>query len=79
MQVSILLLCNLSTVNNDLKKKLNISPKGFIFLNIFNSKFSYIKVWFTAENSKLLQIEDKINITLIIYWHVTDKNESLFN
>ena len=30
------------------------------------SKFSYIEVWFTDQNSKLLEIEDKINITLII-------------
>ena len=30
------------------------------------SKFSYIEVWFTDQKSKLLEIEDKINITLII-------------
>ena len=36
------------------------------FLKIFNSEFSYIEVWFTDQNSKLLKIEDKINITLVI-------------
>ena len=31
-----------------------------------NSKFSYIEVWFTDQNSKPLNIEHKINITLVI-------------
>ena len=37
-----------------------------IFLKIFNSEFSYIAVWLTAQNSKPLEIEDKINTTLDI-------------
>ena len=41
-----------------------VSPKNFIFLKTFNSKFSYIEVWFTDQNSKPL--EDKTNITLVI-------------
>ena len=45
---------------------LDISPKNFIFLKTFNSEFSYIEVWFTNQNSKPLEIEDKINITLVI-------------
>ena len=45
---------------------LDISPKNFIFLKTFNSKFSYIEVGFTDQNSKLLDIEDRINITLLI-------------
>ena len=45
---------------------LDISPKNFIFLKTFNSEFSYIEVWFTDQNSKPLEIEDKINITLVI-------------
>ena len=45
---------------------IDISPKNFIFLKIFNSEFSYIEVWFTDQNSKSLEIEDKINITLVI-------------
>ena len=35
----------------------------FIFLKTFDSEFSYIEVWFTDQNSKPLEIEDKINIT----------------
>ena len=45
---------------------LDISPKTFIFLKTFNSKFSYIEAWFTDRNSRPLEIEDKINITLVI-------------
>ena len=45
---------------------LDISPKMFLFLKIFNSDFSYIEVWFTDQNSKPLEIEDKVNITLVI-------------
>ena len=40
---------------------LDISPKQFIFLKSFNSEFSYIDVWFTAQNTKTLEIEDKIS------------------
>ena len=45
---------------------LDVSPKNVIFLKTFNSEFSYIEVWFTKQNSKLLEIEDKRNITLVI-------------
>ena len=37
-----------------------ISPKNF------NSEFSYIEVSFTNQNSKLFEIEGKINITLVV-------------
>ena len=45
---------------------LDISPKNLIFLKTFNSEFSFIEVWFIDLNSKLLEIEDKTNISLII-------------
>ena len=45
---------------------LDISPKNFIFLKSFNSGFSYTEVWFNDQNSKPLEREDKINITLVI-------------
>ena len=32
-------------------------------IKTFNSEFSYIEVWFTDQNSKPLDIEDKINTT----------------
>ena len=43
-----------------------ISPTNHIFLETFNSEFQEIKVWFTDETSKPLEVQDKINITLII-------------
>ena len=45
---------------------LNISPKNFIFLKSFDPEFWYIKIWLTDHISKLLEIEDKMNITLVI-------------
>ena len=33
---------------------------------MFDSEFSNIEVWFTDQNSKPLEIEEKINITLVI-------------
>ena len=45
---------------------LHILPNYFIFLKTFNPEFSYIEVWFIDQNSKPLEIEDKINITLVI-------------
>ena len=32
----------------------------------FNLEFSYIESWFTDQNFKVLEIKDKINITLVI-------------
>ena len=46
--------------------KLDISSKTFIFLKTFNLEFLYIEVWFTDQNCKSLEIEDKINITLVL-------------
>ena len=40
---------------------LEISPPNYIFLKTFNSEFQEIKVWFTDQNSKPLEVEDKIN------------------
>ena len=52
--------------NKSFGQWLDGSPKNFIFLKSFNSEFWYIEVWFTDQNSKPLEIEDKINITLVI-------------
>ena len=37
-----------------------------MFLKTFISEFSYIEVWFTGKTYKLLKIEVKINIVLVI-------------
>ena len=76
----VLVHCNL--VNNDYQQDsrilytfvpnklfgslLEISPTNQVFLKTFNSEFQEVKVWFTDQTSKPLELEDKINITLII-------------
>ena len=45
---------------------LEISPAVHIFLKTFSSEFQKIEVWFTDQNSKPLEVEDKINLTLIV-------------
>ena len=45
---------------------LEVSPANHIFLKTFNSEFQEIKVWFTDQISKPLEVEDNINLTLII-------------
>ena len=34
-------------------------------MNTVNTEFSYVEVWFTDQNSKALEIEDSVNLTLI--------------
>ena len=45
---------------------LQISSPNHIFLKTFNSEFQEIKRWFTDQNSKPLEVEDKVNLTSII-------------
>ena len=52
--------------NKSFGQLLDISPKNFILLKVFYLEFSYIEVSFTDQNSKPIEIEDKINITLVI-------------
>ena len=41
---------------------LDTSPRNFIFLKTFDSEFSYTEVWFTDQNSRPVEIEDKIRL-----------------
>ena len=45
---------------------LDIFPTNHIFLKTFNSEYDEIKVWFTDQNSQPLEIEDRINLTMVI-------------
>ena len=45
---------------------LEIYPANHIFLKTFNSEYDEINVWFTDQNSQPLEIEDKINLTMVI-------------
>ena len=76
----VLVYCNI--VNNDYQQDskvlyafvpnkpfgslLEISPANHIFLKTFNSKYDEIKIWFADQNSQPLEIEDRINLTLVI-------------
>ena len=52
--------------NKSFGSLLEISPTNHIFLKIFNSEYDEIKVCFTDQNSKPLEIEDRINLTMVI-------------
>ena len=52
--------------NKSFGQLLDISKKKFVFLKTFNSEFSYIEVSFAVQNSKPLEREDKINISIVI-------------
>ena len=45
---------------------LDISPSNHIFLKTFNSEYDEILVWFANQNSKPLEMEDRINLTMVI-------------
>ena len=53
-------------LNKTFGSLLEISPTNHIFLKTFNSEFQEIKIWFTDQTSAPLELEDKINVTLII-------------
>ena len=47
---------------------LEISPTNHMFLKTFNSEYNEVEVWFTDQNSNLLEIEDRINLSMVIKW-----------
>ena len=49
---------------------LEISPINHISLKTFNSEYDEIKVWLKDQNSQPLEIEDRINLTLVIKWRL---------
>ena len=59
--------------NKSFRRLSDISPKNQTFLKNFNSEFLYTAIWFIDQNSNPLEIEDKINITLVIHQNVTDQ------
>ena len=82
LEVVELVLIHCNNVNNNYQQKsrilytcvpnkpfsslLEISPSNHIFLKTFNSEFQKMKVWFADQNNNPLEVEDKINITLVI-------------
>ena len=51
--------------NKSLGQLLDISAKHFKLSKTFDSEFSHIEVWFTNQNFNSLDIEDKMNFTLV--------------
>ena len=35
-------------------------------MNTVNTEFSFVKIWFTDQASKAIEIKDSVNLTLII-------------
>ena len=56
---------------------LEIAPTNFILLKTFNSQFQTMKIWFTDQNNQPLEIEDRVNLTLVIKYNNHYKNEIL--
>ena len=52
--------------NKQFGQLINISPHSLTMMNTVNTEFSSVEVWFTDQASKALEIEDKVNWTLII-------------
>ena len=52
--------------NKQFGQLINIAPHSLTIISTTNTKFSFIEVWFTDQNSETLEIEDNVNLTLII-------------
>ena len=82
LEITEIALVHCSIVNNDYQQDsrvlysfvpnkpfaglLEVSPATNIFLETFTTKYAEIEVWFTDQNSKALEIEDRINLTVVI-------------
>ena len=82
LEISEVVLVHCNMVNNDYQQDsrvgytfvpnksfgslLDISPSNHISLKTFNSEYDEIVVWLTDQNSKPLEIEDRINLTMVI-------------
>ena len=82
LEITEVILVHCNIVNNDYQQDsrvlytfvpnkpfgslLEISPTNHIFLKTSNSENNEIEVWFTDQNSNPLEIEDRINLTMVI-------------
>ena len=55
-----------SVPNKSSGQLLDISSENFMFLKTLDPEFSYTEVWFADQNFNPLEIEDKINLTLVV-------------
>ena len=82
VQITEVVLVHCNIVNNDYQQDstvlhtfvpnkpfgslLEIPPTNHIFLKTFNVEYDEIIVWFTDQNSQLLEIEDRINLMMVV-------------
>ena len=82
LEITEVILVHCNIVNNDYQQDsgvlytfvpnklfgslLEISPTNHIFVKTFNSEYDEIKVWLTDQNSQPLDVEDRINLTMVI-------------
>ena len=45
---------------------LNVESNNLVFLKTYNTEFDEVIITFTDQNGRLLEIEDKVNLTLLI-------------
>ena len=45
---------------------LNVEPSNLVFLKTYNTEFDEIIKTFLYQNGRLLEIEDKVNFTLLV-------------
>ena len=54
------------TPNKSYAYLLSIEPSNVVFLKTYNTQFDEIIITFTDENGRPLEMEDKVNLTLVI-------------
>ena len=52
--------------NKQFGQLITITPHSLTMLKTTNAEFSFIEIWFTDQNNRLLEVEDNVNITLLI-------------
>ena len=52
--------------NNSFVYLLNIEPSNLVFFKTYNTEFCEIIKTFTDQNGRPLEIEDKVNLTLLV-------------
>ena len=54
------------TSNKSYNYLLNVQPSNLVFLKTYNTEFDEIIIIFTDQNGRALELENKLNLTLLI-------------